>query len=290
MSVLLDALNWIRDHISDHPVVLPTATQAQPYGNVGVTVVRDGYSVAPLPVAPSYVPRRFHDFATVDSFAAFLTRHFTPACTEILADQGEGKIVAWASPDWNADRVTCSLPRSAKYKAWTAAFGKTFTQKDLYRFLVSHRDEIEDGGSVLSGLRTMEIVKTGSLKGNLNEQGVYEFVGATEGTDIRGRLPTRLRINIPLYQGSKSYDIDIDVVVDTANQTPTFTLAPLSIDDVLEQAWCDEVYALTLALGPPVRANSPTPGPGTLDNTGFLVSRGKSSRECAPKPASAEVK
>lgn len=284
-SILLDALDWIASRV--RPVVNSPAGGAwlQPYGQATAVVIEDGHELTPLPVGPTSQPRRSHTLVTVVDYAAYLRRHFMPQATEILADQSRDAIVAYSGQMWHADRVTCALPKSSAFTAWTRKFGAKLGQKDLYRFLLSHRDEFEGASQILGGLRALEIIKSDTMKGNLTEQGVYEFIGASQGTDIRGSLPTRLDVRIPIYQGSRIFHLDVDIVIDTSGPAPAFSLEPIALDDTLDQAWNHEVETLQALLGPPVVGGDPNT-PGTR---GFLVSRGKGAMEWAPVPEGATI-
>ena len=230
---------------SDKPIPLPN-------GRGKFIVTRSDYQVRELVGLTK--KQRLHTFHDLRSFADWLKRHAAKLseAVEILA--GESSVEAALSPtDSYGDRVTCQLKYHPGFDAWRVVFGKPQSQKALHAFIRGALDSLGGSGDMLATeLRTVSAVKGGDFESQLDERGFYHVTSASNRTELRGKIPSSIRVNAPVYLGvcgpnsdvELRYDLDVLLSMEIGDEGAVFTLTCPGLPIVLHTARMDAVAYL----------------------------------------------
>jgi hypothetical protein len=262
-------------------------TVPDPNGKGHTALIRDGYKVVQL--AGRTKAKREHTFADAESFAAWLLRHADPQKTDILVD--ENQAVAMLDPrDEHADEVVMPIALHPRFARWAAIFGQKVSQKALYKFLVASFEDFPGapvegtnerfsfGEKLAADLLRFEAVRNSEVQIILDERGFTQFSAATDKVQVKGSIPPKFSIRVPMLTGALDpatseefvYEVEIllEVVPPEANTKgpPAFILTCPKLQLVLTKARADLVVWLRHLL-----AEKP-----------FLVGLGKAQTQSVP--------
>lgn len=267
--------------------------EAHPSGDGKLLVVKHGFEVKHVPGERK--AKRSHTFHDLGSFAAYLNRRaeLPEDATdvddvEILVS--ESSVVALLDPsDPHADLITCKLIHHPQFAAWHGIFGKRIAQRDLYLFIRGNLPSFHapengmDGGMIAAEVRKLQVVSTSGSDFQLDERGFYTVASATATTDMKGRIPCKFDIRVPIFQAirdenevEREYVLEVLLQMEPQGDQWSFTLACPALPIVLHQARLDAVEYLKRILEP-----------------GFLVGLGEAKTEIVPdirRPVALETK
>jgi len=222
-----------------------------PKGRDEILVLREGFKVERLPAGPSARPVRTHTFDDIESFSAFVRRHWPEAEKAEIFIDGDGTIQATNANVWSFDRVVCKLAPDLAAKSWGALWGVPMEQKIAFREINRRRESVKGSEQLLAGIRMMEIKANGNFSGHLNDRGVYEFVATSNGKEVVSSLPLEIVIEIPIFRGQTGrYKIEVEVGlnVERNDKPPIITLTPRNLAEVTQQAIEERATALVKLL------------------------------------------
>lgn len=211
------------------------------HGTRRFVAVRDDFKIEELAGALPPRPSRRHTVTDVESFAAFVATRFDVSTTEVLA--APNGIVAFSAVEWDHDTIACALPFHPTFAAWSKLLSTPMGQKQVYQLLAGMKSTIV-AGDPLPALRQLEIGKAGTYKLNLTAGGAVEFISTESKMDIRGTLPTAFVAACPAYYGGPDVRLDVEIIVDNLDSTPTFTLRVADIESIRLGAFEERVAAL----------------------------------------------
>jgi hypothetical protein len=251
------------------PAVALTRT---PDGRHGLALVRDGYKLQQLDGVTTC--RRAHAIDDVDSLAAWLRRNSHAALVEILVD--EDKIVAALDPrNPIGDVVSCPLTAHPRAARWLAVLAKMVQQPQLQRLFLTTLDDFErtqDSSGRLLGsygeelarqLQKFGAVRNAEVDVEIDAMGTVVFAAQTEKITIKGSLPPRFKVNVPIFLGIQlptgengdlveaTYELDLFMSVHPQERgAPLFSLSCPNLEVVMRQARADAARWLSYQLGP----------------------------------------
>jgi hypothetical protein len=244
------------------PVAQPEVVKS-PNGYGGFVVHHQDYDVEHLP-GPIEGARR-HAFDDLRGFAAWLKREAAaPDDVDILVDREV--VVAFLDPlRAEPERVTCALALDPCFAMVKAILGKPLSQAQMVQFVRTWRDRIDSSDLLASALRTIQVVKGGEFKSEIDETGATRFIGSTDKRDVAVRIPPEITLSTPVFRGVEEYvgsparyEVELFVTVNLDDGVPVFSLAFPAFEDVYTKARIDAAGFLRTELG-----------------DGFLVALGK---------------
>lgn len=263
-----------------------------PSGDGLLLVLKQGYSASQVP-GPKRA-KRGHTFHDLGSFADYMNRRVEGEDAADVNDVeilvSETSVVALLDPsDPNGDRIHCQLIHHPQFSAWLSIFGKRTVQRDLYLFLRGNLPSIHtpengmDGAMIASEVRKLQVVATTGTDFQLDERGFYTVASATATTDMKGRIPSKFEIYVPIFQAirdehdaERQYMIEVLLQMEPVGDQWAFNLACPALPIILHQARLDAVEYLKRILEP-----------------GFLVGLGEAKTETVPdirRPVALETK
>ena len=232
-----------------------------PDGKSALALVRDGYDVERF--SGPQTRRRLHQIEDCASLAAWLLRHADPQTTEILASNDA--ITAALQPDAAiGDVVHVPLAAHPRFERWAKLFGELpkISQRALHRHVLACADDfplrsIEGGGNVGEGelfasqLAKFNAVRASEVSCEVDELGYVRFAATSDKTTVSGRLPPKIRIQVPIFLGVEKggaeplYDLDLFLAVEPAEKgPPAFGLTCPELEVVRRRARLDVVEHL----------------------------------------------
>lgn len=234
------------------PVATPTPSLS-PNGDGGFVVVHSDYEVHTL--AGKTEGTRRHAFDDLKGFASWLKREAKGADADVLV--GRETVVCVLDPKRaEAERVTCALSLDPCFAALVAIIGKGLGQHDLVQFARTWRARIEGSDVLLGALRTVQVVKGGEFKSEIDETGATRFIGASDKRDVAVRIPPEIKLTTPVFRGvmknagdlEARYEIEVLVTVDLS-EAVTFKLSFPGYEDIYTRARLDAAAYLQAELG-----------------------------------------
>lgn len=235
------------------PEAVPLPPMPHPKGCGTVIVARDGYRIHEL--AGPNRGRRSHAFDDVASFARWLNRHADPKKTEILVDGSDESIVAALDPsDDLGDLVSCSLPRSPSFEAWSEAFQKSLDQAAFHRLVIANAETLGDAAEGFAAmLLQVRVATEGNAEAKIDPLGYQRIVGGSRREEAQVTLPPRFSVTTPIFDGIKAvwapreispaacvYPLDVfltlSIVGELGDRRAVFALACPGRDAALRQA------------------------------------------------------
>lgn len=188
-------------------------------------------------------PPRDHLFYDAEGFVSYLQKFGTPN-TVILADQKTGRIEAII--DENSMRgveVISLFPQiHPRWQPWDALIGKTIPLSAFVDFLRNNRRAVfggdNDGGRslllALSQIRASTEVELceGSGKNSMNGIMIKTRIQGKESSSL-AELPETIKIKTPIFIGEQDVQIEMDLILDTAEGGKIVT-ARIASADLLE--------------------------------------------------------
>jgi hypothetical protein len=163
--------------------------------------------------------RRQHRFDDLESFAAFMKREASGEKADVLL--GTKQISAYLATDLvRGDRVTCDLPYSPSFLAWSSLFGQKIGQKQFFDHLRAFESDIpNDGGVVLlTELGKLGVAQGEEITTQIDERGTIVYAAATSKATVHGKIPPSFAIDVPIYRdpaleyyGKQKIEILLDV-------------------------------------------------------------------------------
>ncbi len=167
-----------------------------------------------------------HVFWDIGGFAKYLTTYGSPNMV-VLGDPATGQIRAVLDDmaGKGFEIVTFEAKIDPRWKVWSEVLGKTLAVKDFGKFIVTQKPLISepDGellAQIFAQIRTSKKVELQAGFGAESTNGVMVEV------EIRGqtpqkqpvKLPTFLKIEVPLFIGRPAATVQIDIVLDVKNE------------------------------------------------------------------------
>lgn len=226
------------------PVPAPTLHPIpHPNGCGQFVAVKEGYTLKEL--EGPRVCRRLHTFRDIRRFADYLNRHAADRdrC-EILVD--ESQVVAGLQPrSVIGDLVTCDLVKTPSFEAWDGAFDHRLSQKQLLALVRSEKKALSEAqrAMLLGALRTLEVMRGGEFKSEIDETGATRFAAATQRGQLTTQIPPEFEITVPVYEGIErqgqlaTYTIEVFITVEIPEKgAPLFVLEAPSLPTVKRTA------------------------------------------------------
>lgn len=244
---MLSVLQFLYDKItqgSHAPTVAPVPADA----GGGVVVVRADHKIERV-AGKAPVPGRMHTFADPPSFAAFVVKHWPNAAeVEILAD--ETRIVATNKAAWFRDTLVGDMRKHPDWKAWTALFNGTYTQRSLYMAMVPiARCLSPEDKAVPEQVRALNVVSGAESNSVLSDNGIWTLVQSKAGTEIKSKLPGSFRLVLPIYLDGPLFDLEVKIMLDETVDGIKFRLVAIDRELVEISAYKERVSTLSALLG-----------------------------------------
>lgn len=219
------------------PPSFPVEISPRPDGRGGTALVRDGYTLKDF-AAPVRGARQ-HAFLDWRDAADWIARHADPSRAEILlsfpdpretglSEMESPGLAIWLDParDPMAGSLSGQLAWSTRFAAWLSAFARPLSQREM---LLLVRDAASDFGEdiglavragglvvesdegpgplssvaqLVSAISTLQVTRSDSLEQTIDPHLAYiAFRGNDGKQDVRGHIPTELRIAVPVFDG-----------------------------------------------------------------------------------------
>lgn len=243
-----DLFDRLRDNLAA-ALIKPDALEVDGRPSIRRFVaMRVGYTLAEIPNGKADRPGRRHIFADVESFAAFVRKHYPDGeAVEVLADTD--RIAAIDNAGWYRDEVSCVLTKHPDLIAWEKAFNITIGQKSLVRHLQKMAPTLITGEGVLGLIQNFDVSGTSERTCKVNDNGVIEVKGQRQTTQMNVKLPAAFTVRTPIYLDGPAVNLVVGLALDLDGPEPTFTLVPRNLDIAKLDAYRAEVSKLAGLLG-----------------------------------------
>ncbi|MCP9819835.1 DUF2303 family protein [Synechococcus sp. Cruz-9H2] len=217
-------------------------------------------------------------FTEAVSFAAYVTAHAIPDCTELFADREQSCVIALLNghqrrgddphitPGWGDHRAVLQLKLTPAWKAWSQQSGVATSQGDFAEFLEDHAIDVREpaAADLLEIATTLQATTSAEMKSAVRlENGQVQFayietIDAKAGHSGQLKIPTRLSLALAPYEGTDPFRIDARFRYRLNSGVVKLSVLLDRPDDVLRAAFAAVLGQISEATGFPVLLGTPS--------------------------------
>ena len=169
--------------------------------------------------------------------------------------QNNTRVTMFFDEDSREESIQLPLTSSLEFRAFLNGKEKTFSQKDFLKLVDTFPESIVVDGAVPYFRHMVEKLQISTkidFESNVDPANLTFIYQARSGGDQTGKLPKKIKLSLPFYEGSTNkVDIDVDLEITTPknqDEKPAFKLVNIKHERTERDALKAEIATLEQAL------------------------------------------